>query len=75
MRQVLIALLGMILGGAVGFGVGALLGLLLNDIFDISCFEGGCGYFAAFIGLVGMVLFAIAGAVIFVWLARRHAKS
>ena len=66
MRQVLIALLGMILGGAAGFGAGVLLGLLFNEVFNISCFEGACGYFVAFMGLVGMVLFAIAGAVILV---------
>lgn len=66
MRQVLIALLGMILGGAAGFGAGVLLGLLLNEVLNISCFEGACGYFVAFMGLVGMVLFAIAGAVILV---------
>lgn len=73
MHLVLIALLGMILGGALGFGAGVLLGLALNEVFGISCFEGACGYFAAFMGLVGMVLFAIAGAVILVRLARRRA--
>lgn len=75
MRLVLIAVLGMILGGAIGFGTSVLLGLLLNEVFEISCFKGACGYFAAFTGLVGMVLFAILGAMILVHFVRRRVRS
>jgi hypothetical protein len=39
---------GAVLGGVAGFPIGA----LLAEVLEISCFEGGCGYFAAAIGLL-----------------------
>ncbi|WP_181168739.1 MULTISPECIES: hypothetical protein [unclassified Mesorhizobium] len=47
---------------------------MIADVAGISCFEGDCGYFAAFIGLAGLVVGAIAGGILAVWLAHRHRR-
>lgn len=54
------AIAGAVIGGVAGFPLGA----LLADVLDISCFEGGCGYFAAAIGLLGILAGFIVGIVV-----------
>lgn len=66
------ALLGIVVGAVVGFGVGVLAGSVIAEATDISCFEGGCGYFAVFIGLLGLLVGSIAGGILAVWLVRRR---
>lgn len=59
----LASVLGVILGGALGAAAGIGIGTVLVEILDISCFEGGCGYFTVLIGLLGLLIGAIAGGV------------
>ena len=68
------ALLGVIAGAAVGLGAGLLLGVVISEATHMSCFEGACGYFAVAIGGLGLLVGAIAGGVLAVWLARRRGK-
>ncbi|RST87752.1 hypothetical protein EJC49_03845 [Aquibium carbonis] len=63
-------IVGAILGGVAGFPFGA----LLADVLDISCFEGGCGYFAAAIGLLLILVGLVAGIVVAVMRTRRAAR-
>lgn len=69
--SVIAALLGIVVGGALGFGAGLLGGSLIAELTDISCFEGGCGYFALFIGLFAMLAGAVAGGILAVWWSNR----
>lgn len=71
---ILNAFLGLVLGGAAGLGIGLLAGSAIVDWFDVSCFEGGCGYAAAAIGLLGLFVGAIAGPVFAIWWTRRRRK-
>ncbi|MBZ9677450.1 hypothetical protein LB513_17050 [Mesorhizobium sp. ES1-1] len=73
--SVMAALLGIVLGAIVGAVAGFLAGSLIVEVAEISCFEGGCGYFAALIGLVGLVVGAIAGGIIAVWLVHRRRRE
>ncbi|WP_181763289.1 hypothetical protein [Mesorhizobium sp. B2-4-15] len=45
-----------------------------TDVTEINPLKDGCGYFAAFIGLAGLVVGAIAGGILAVWLAHRHRR-
>ncbi|QDZ00790.1 hypothetical protein FQ775_10545 [Nitratireductor mangrovi] len=66
--------LGAFLGGAAGTGGGFAVGIFIAEATRMSCFEGACGYFAALIGLCGLVLGALAGALLaFRITRRRHA--
>lgn len=69
------ALLGIILGAVVGAVAGFGLGAVIAEVTDMSCFEGGCGYFAVFIGLAGLVVGAIAGGILAVWLVHRRGRK
>lgn len=69
------ALLGIILGAVVGAVAGFALGAAIAEVTDISCFEGGCGYFAVFIGLAGLVVGAIGGGILGVWLVHRRSRQ
>jgi hypothetical protein len=68
---VIIAFLGIVLGGALGFGGGLLGGALIAEVSDMSCFEGACGFFAFFMGLAGMLAGAIGGGIFAIWRANR----
>lgn len=68
------AVLGLIVGGAVGFGVGLGAGILIVEAADISCFEGACGFFAFFTGLGGVLIGAVVGLVFALRYARRGPK-
>ncbi|OHV83014.1 hypothetical protein [Mesorhizobium sp. ORS 3428] len=66
------ALLGSILGGAIGACAGFFAGSLFADATRMSCFEGACGFFAAFIGLAGLIVGAIAGGIFAIWRVNRR---
>lgn len=70
--SIVAALLGIIVGAAVGALAGFFAGSVVADVSDMSCFEGACGYFAAFIGLAGLVVGAIGGGIVAVWLVHRR---
>ena len=61
---------GAIIGGVAGFPTGA----LLADVLDISCFEGGCGYFAVAIGLLLILVGLIVGIIVAVLRTGRAAR-
>ena len=69
------ALLGIILGAAIGAVGGFVAGSVIADVAEVSCFEGGCGYFAAFFGLAGLVVGAIGGGIVAVWLVHRRKRK
>ena len=73
--SIVAALLGIILGAVVGALVGFFAGSVIADVAEVSCFEGGCGYFAAFIGLAGLVVGAIGGGILAVWLVHRRGRK
>ena len=56
-------------------GAGFLAGSVISDVTSMSCFEGAGGYFAAFIGLAGLVVGAIGGGIVAVWLAHRRRRK
>ena len=72
--SIIAAFLGVVVGGALGFGAGLLGGRLIAEVTDMSCFEGACGYLAFFIGLFAMLAGAVAGAVFAVWRVNRRRK-
>ncbi|UDL88393.1 hypothetical protein LGH82_25155 [Mesorhizobium sp. PAMC28654] len=72
--SVVAAILGIILGAAVGAVAGFAAGSLIADATSMSCFEGGCGYFALLIGLGGLVIGAIVGGVFAVWRVNRRKR-
>lgn len=70
-RKALLLVLGVVIGGPLGGALGALIGSLAADYFRISSFEGGAGYYVAFLFVLpGVLIGAIAGAVI-LWRWRR----
>ncbi|HHZ10220.1 MAG TPA: hypothetical protein GX405_15740 [Rhizobiales bacterium] len=70
------AVLGVALGGATGAVLGFLLGAGIAQVTEMSCFEGACGYFAAAIGLLGLIAGAVAGGIFgFWWSGRRRARA
>lgn len=74
--RIVAALLGLLLGGGAGAVLGFLLGAGIAEVTEMSCFEGACGYFAAGIGLLGLVAGAIAGGVFAAWWSgRRRARA
>ena len=70
--SVIAALIGVIIGGALGFGAGLFGGVIISEATDMSCFEGACGYFAFFLGLAVMLAGAIAGGIFAVWRTNRR---
>ncbi|CDX58743.1 conserved membrane hypothetical protein [Mesorhizobium plurifarium] len=70
--SILAALLGIILGGVIGAFGGFFAGSLIADLTHMSCFEGACGFFAAFIGLGGLIVGAVAGGIFAVWRVNRR---
>lgn len=69
------ALLGIILGAVVGAVAGFAAGSVIADVTSMSCFEGACGYFAALIGLAGLVVGGIGGGILAVWLVHRRRRK
>jgi hypothetical protein len=70
--SVIAAVLGLIIGGAIGGGGGLALGTVIAEVTEMSCFEGGCGIFAFVVGLLGVLLGALVGAIFAVWLTNRR---
>lgn len=70
--SIIAAALGIVIGGVLGFGIGLGAGIIVAEATDMSCFEGACGFFAFFVGLGGVLIGAIAGAVLAVWLVNRR---
>ncbi|RRI07775.1 DUF2569 family protein [Mesorhizobium tamadayense] len=66
------ALLGIVLGGAIGACAGFFAGSLIADATHMSWFEGACGFLAAFIGLAGLIVGAIAGGISAIWRVNRR---
>ena len=74
--SVMAAVLGVVVGAAIGFGLAMVIGTVLSEVTDMSCFEGACGYFIIFLGLGGMLVGAVAGGIFAVWrVNRRKAKA
>lgn len=66
MKHWLLSLGGAALGAIAGAVAGILLGLLSVELFDISCFEGYCGFVVGFCFLpLGLLLGAAVGGVFF----------
>ncbi|CDX55131.1 conserved membrane hypothetical protein [Mesorhizobium plurifarium] len=70
--SILAALLGIILGGVIGAFGGFFAGSLIADLTHMSCFEGACGFFAAFVGLGGLIVGAVAGGIFAIWRVNRR---
>lgn len=68
------AVLGAVVGALLLVPAGLLLGSVIAELAEISCFEGGCGYFVVAIGAVGLPVGLVAGAVLAVWLTLRRAR-
>ena len=66
------AVLGVVLGGAAGAVLGFLVGAGIAEVTEMSCFEGACGYFAAAIGLLGLIVGAVAGGIFGAWWSGRR---
>jgi hypothetical protein len=63
-RKAVRALVGAVIGAPLGGAIGALLGTVAADINQISSFEGGAGYYVAFLFVLpGIVIGTLAGAV------------
>lgn len=75
LSSVIAAVLGILLGGTIGACIGLLAGSVIADVTHVSCFEGGCGYFALFIGIAGLVVGAIAGGIFAVWWVNRRKRG
>ena len=69
------ALLGAIMGGIVLMFVGFFVGGVIADVTDMSCFEGACGFFALGIGVLGLIVGVIGGAVGAILLTGRRSRS
>ena len=70
-RSVGLGILGLLLGGAVGGGVGLLGGLAYTSLASTSGFEGYSGFVVVYWILTGIVLGLIAGSILAVKLASK----
>ena len=66
MNKFLTTLHGAVLGAIIGTALGLFVGDLAIRIFDISCFEGACGFAVVFLYMpAGFLIGAILGGIIF----------
>jgi hypothetical protein len=70
LARIIYCLLGIVAGGFAGFWVGFAVGAAIADVTQMSCFEGACGYFAALIAVVGILVGAIVGIVLALYWSR-----
>lgn len=70
--RLIAAVIGVVLGGGVGAVLGLLVGSGIAEVTDMSCFEGACGFFAAGIGLLGLIAGAVAGGIFGAWWSGRR---
>lgn len=75
MARFLVAILAGFGGAAAGILAGVGLGSILVEIYSISCFEGACGYYVAFWGLLGGFLGLIAGIAVAVFWRRPNTPA
>jgi hypothetical protein len=75
LTRLIAAVVGVVLGGGAGAGLGVLVGAGIAEVTDMSCFEGACGYFAAAIGLLGLIAGAVAGGIFGAWWSGRRRAS
>ncbi|WP_436637393.1 hypothetical protein [Microbaculum sp. FT89] len=73
MIRFLVAILAGILGAGLGLVAGWFVGEILARLFDVSCFEGACGYFVGLIAIVGGLVGLVAGPLIALVAGRRRA--
>lgn len=73
-RYLVNAAIGAIVGAVIGGVAGFPFGVLLADLLDVSCFEGGCGYLAVAIGLLLILAGFIVGIVVAVLRTGRAAR-
>jgi len=73
--SIIAGMLGLVIGGALGFGIGLGVGIAISEATNMSCFEGACGFFVFFVGLGGIVVGAVAGAILGVWLVNRRRRA
>lgn len=69
--RIILAFLGILLGGFVGFWLGLGIGIAIVEATDMSSFEGQSGFFAFFIALAGVLVGAIIGLVLALYWTRR----
>ncbi|MCB0154295.1 MAG: hypothetical protein KDF65_05815 [Anaerolineae bacterium] len=74
MKTFLTVLAGVVVGGVLGAVIGYFAGVLAVDVFDISCFEGECGYAVVLYALLGIVIGAAGGGVLFYHRVGPHAR-
>lgn len=65
MKTALTILAGVVAGAVLGAFIGYFIGELAVELFDISCFEGGCGYAVVLYALLGILIGAAGGGVLF----------
>lgn len=73
-RYLVNAAIGAVAGAVVGGVAGFPFGVLLVEVLDVSCFEGGCGYLAVAIGLLLILAGFIVGIVAAVLWTGRAAR-
>lgn len=73
MMRFLIAILAGILGAGLGLVAGWFVGEFLAWLFEVSCFEGACGYFVGLIAIIGGLVGLVAGPLIALVAGRRRA--
>jgi predicted lysophospholipase L1 biosynthesis ABC-type transport system permease subunit len=64
MKTLLFGLLGLTLGATAGFWLGLMGGLIYAEAAKVPCFEGHCGYVAAYIAMTGAALCGLVGSVL-----------
>jgi len=72
LARIILAFLGVLIGGFIGFWMGLGIGIAIAEATNMSSFEGASGYFAVFIGLVGLLVGAIVGLVLALYWTRRR---
>ena len=71
LARIILAFLGLLFGGFIGFWLGLGIGIAIAEATNMSSFEGASGYFAFFIGLFGVLVGAIIGLVLALYWTRR----
>lgn len=72
LSRLIAAVIGVVLGGGAGTVLGFLIGAGIAEVTEMSCFEGACGYFAAAIGLLGLIAGAVGGGIFGAWWSGRR---
>lgn len=73
--RIVLAFLGILIGGFVGFWLGLGIGIAIAEATSMSSFEGQSGFFAFFIALAGVLVGAILGLVLALYWTRRKKSA